>query len=67
MEDQEINIETKYLPLLKSINERRKYLQMGSSPVKAIELAFEWEDLGLIYIDDEGYLNITDKGKNLLK
>ncbi len=67
MENQEINIENKYLPLLQSINENRKYLHMGNTPVKAIELAWHWEDLGLIYTDDEGFLNITDKGKTLLK
>ena len=62
-----ISIETKYLPLLNSLNEGRKYLDMGRSPVKAIELAWRWEKVGLVYTDDEGCLNITNKEKELLK
>jgi hypothetical protein len=54
-----------YLPLLQSIKEKPKYLDMGRTPVQAIELAWQWQDLGFI-ANNDGYLSITKRGLDYL-
>ena len=55
-----------HLPLLKSLAKGRKYLCMGRSPVQAIALAWQWQSEGLCFTDSEGYVNITDKSRQVL-
>lgn len=59
---------TEHLKLLKSLQGGTKYLHMGSTPVKALALALQWEDEGLININYGlgGLMTLTTKGEELL-
>ena len=50
------------LSLLKSIIEKAKYLDMGKSPVSAIQACWEMEKDGYVWIDASGWVHITQKG-----
>lgn len=51
------------LSLLKSVSKGAKYLDMGKSPVSSIQSCFEMVDAGLLWLDADGWVHITQQGR----
>ena len=65
-DDEIFGVGSDEFPLLCSLEGGKKYLDMGRSPVKAIEIAWRWADAGLVIINGD-YIELTPAGKQVLK
>jgi hypothetical protein len=65
MDDKLFCVDEKELPLLSSLLEGPKYLDMGRTPIPAIELAWRWADAGLVTISNDR-VQLTEAGREIL-
>lgn len=66
MGDKLFCVDEKELPLLSSLLEGPKYLDMGRTPIAAIEIAWRWADAGLVIISNDR-VHLTEAGRELLR
>lgn len=66
IDNETFGVGSEEFPLLCSLENGGKYLHMGQSPVKAIELAWRWSDAGLVTLEND-YVELTPAGRQLLR